>query len=193
MLVCVNNIATEVIVLADKLRDDALSTLRQLESFNIKNIMLTGDGDTTARYIAKKLNISYKAELLPEDKLKNIYKLQKSYNIAMIGDGINDAPALKAANIGIAMGKGSDTALEVSDIILIDQKLSTYAEAIKISKKTHKVIRENIIFALGIKFIVLCTSILGLTGLMAAVISDSGATMLVTLNSLRLLKKITKK
>ncbi|HED2356238.1 TPA: HAD-IC family P-type ATPase, partial [Serratia marcescens] len=130
-----------------------------------------------------------RAGLLPEDKVTAVTELSELRPTAMIGDGINDAPAMKASSIGIAMGSGTDVALETADAALTHNRLVGVAEMIRISRATHANIRQNITIALGLKGVFLITSLLGLTGLWLAVLADSGATALVTANALRLLKK----
>lgn len=150
--------------------------------------MLTGDNPLAAKSIAKKIGLDYRAGLLPEDKVNAIITLSKTDHTLMVGDGINDAPAMKAANVGIAMGNGTDVALETADAALTHNRLTGLAEIIMLSRATRANIRQNITIALGLKAIFLVTSLLGITGLWIAVLADSGATALVTANALRLLK-----
>ena len=175
--------------LADTLREDAAEAITQLKSMGISSIMLTGDNRRAAAAIAGKLGIDFKAELLPEDKVSAIRSLQASQDgaVAMVGDGINDAPALKSAELGIAMGRGSDVALETADAALTHERLPELARMIHLSRATARIVRQNIILALGINTFFLLTTLFGFTGLMAAVLSDVGGTLLVTLNALRLL------
>lgn len=183
------HIVLGLITLQDTLREEAKNTINTLKEHNITSIMLTGDNERAARNIAQKLDIDYRAGLLPDDKLNYIKELNTQFVVAMVGDGINDAPALKQAAVGIAMGKGSDVALETADMALTHENLNTIPEALNLAKRTNKTIKWNIIIALGLKAIFLVTSILGLTGLWLAVLADSGATAIITLNSLRLLRK----
>ena len=151
--------------------------------------MLTGDNPRAAAAIAGELGIDFRAGLLPEDKVAAVTALNQQQPVAMVGDGINDAPAMKAATIGIAMGGGSDVALETADAALTHNRLTGLAAMIRLSRATHANIRQNIALALGLKAVFLVTTLLGFTGLWLAVLADSGATALVTANALRLLRK----
>ncbi|WON77149.1 zinc/cadmium/mercury/lead-transporting ATPase [Serratia sp. UGAL515B_01] len=177
-----------LLALRDTLRNDALQAIAALTKLGIHGVMLTGDNPRAAAAIANELGIDYRAGLMPEDKVKAVSALCRQQPTAMIGDGINDAPAMKAASIGIAMGSGTDVALETADAALTHNRLVGIAEMIKISRATHANIRQNITIALGLKGIFLITTLLGMTGLWLAVLADSGATALVTANALRLLK-----
>ncbi|WP_245869084.1 HAD-IC family P-type ATPase, partial [Vibrio fujianensis] len=169
-------------------RDDAKIAIAQLKQLGIKSIMLTGDNSRSAAAIAQTLSIEYQAELLPQDKVTFIEQLAEQHQVAMVGDGINDAPAMKQASIGIAMGGGTDVALETADAALTHNRLLGLAGMIQLSRATLNNIRQNVTLALGLKGIFLVTSLLGITGLWVAVLADSGATALVTLNALRLLR-----
>lgn len=181
-----------VIAVADSVREESKDVIEQLNHLKIdKTIMLTGDGPVTARVIAQQLGITdVNASLLPEQKLAAIKEHQQKYSIAMVGDGVNDAPALATANIGIAMGgAGTDVALETADIALMSDDLQKLPETIKLSKKTVQIIKQNITFALGLKLIALLLVIPGWLTLWIAIFADMGATLLVVLNSLRLMLK----
>ncbi|WP_447886525.1 zinc/cadmium/mercury/lead-transporting ATPase [Serratia fonticola] len=178
-----------LLALRDTLRSDAKQTIAELAQLGVRGVMLTGDNPRAAAAIANELGIDYRAGLMPEDKVNAVTELSKLQPTAMIGDGINDAPAMKAASIGIAMGSGTDVALETADAALTHNRLTGVAEMIRISRATHANIRQNITIALGLKAIFLVTTLLGMTGLWLAVLADSGATALVTANALRLLKK----
>lgn len=178
-----------VIALSDTLRADAVEALAQLKKMGISGVMLTGDNPRAAAAIASKLGIEFRAGLLPADKVDALTALSQKADTAMVGDGINDAPAMKAASIGIAMGSGSDVALETADAALTHNRLTGLPEIIALSRATHANIRQNITIALGLKAVFMVTSLLGLTGLWLAVLADSGATALVTANALRLLRK----
>ena len=187
--VCVNKQLYGLIALSDVIRKEAQSIIAALKKMRIISIILSGDNLHAVTYVAKQLDITFSAELLPQDKLMNIEKLkQKGYCVAMVGDGVNDAPALKCADIGLAMGKGSDTALEVADIALTYGDLTHIIHIIQLSRRTHRIIFQNIILVLGIKLGVLLTTIFGVTGLLIAVLADVGATLVVTANALRLLR-----
>ncbi|RCW74857.1 heavy metal translocating P-type ATPase [Saliterribacillus persicus] len=178
------------ITVSDRPRHNVKKVMQQMKELGIKHtVMLTGDSSSVANVIAKELAITdVKAELLPEDKLAAISDLEAEYGrVAMIGDGINDGPALAKANIGIAMGgAGSDTALETADIVLMEDDLIKVPYVIKLSKKTRRIMIENIMLALGLKVIALLLIIPGWLTLWLAIIADMGATLLVVLNALRL-------
>lgn len=178
-----------LIALRDRLRDDAKVALKDLAALGINGVMLTGDNARAAAAIAAELNIDYRASLLPEDKVSAVTELNQRQATAMVGDGINDAPAMKASTIGIAMGSGTDVALETADAALTHNRLQGLAEMIRLSRATNANIRQNITIALGLKVVFLVTTLLGITGLWLAVLADSGATALVTANALRLLSK----
>ncbi|MDN2481358.1 heavy metal translocating P-type ATPase [Vibrio agarivorans] len=187
VVVTVDEQPKALIALQDTLRQDAIETIRSLKALGIESVMLTGDNQLAAASIASQLDMSYRAELMPGDKLSALESI--SGNIAMVGDGINDAPALKAASVGIAMGSGTDVALETADCALTHSRLQSITGLIKLSRKTMQIIRQNVALAIGSKVLFLVTTLLGVTGLWAAVLADTGATALVTLNALRLLKE----
>ena len=172
----------------DTLREDAKRAIKALKNIGISSIMLTGDNPRSAAAISAQIDIDYKASLLPQDKVHYVESFSAQCNVAMVGDGINDAPAMKAASIGIAMGGGTDVALETADAAITHNRLTELAGMIELSRATLNIIRQNVVLALGLKSIVLVTSLMGITGLWVAVLADSGATALVTLNALRLLK-----
>ncbi|WP_265497734.1 zinc/cadmium/mercury/lead-transporting ATPase [Providencia rustigianii] len=174
--------------LQDTLRNDAIDTMTMLKALNVNAVMLTGDNPRAASAIAGQLGMEYRAGLLPEDKVTAVMELNRNHSTMMVGDGINDAPAMKASSIGVAMGSGTDVALETADAALTHNRLTGLAEIIALSRATRKIIRENIAIALGLKGVFLVTSLLGITGLWVAVLADSGATALVTANAIRLLR-----
>ncbi|HEY3588824.1 MAG TPA: Zn(II)/Cd(II)/Pb(II) translocating P-type ATPase ZntA [Buttiauxella sp.] len=178
-----------VIALRDTLRSDAKMAVLALKNIGVQSVMLTGDNPRAAAAIAHELGMDYRASLLPGDKVNAVNELNGSAPLAMVGDGINDAPAMKAATIGIAMGSGTDVALETADAALTHNRLTELASMIGLARATHNNIRQNITIALGLKGIFLVTTLLGITGLWLAVLADSGATALVTANALRLLKR----
>ena len=188
VLVLINEQISGLLAWRDELRPDAKIAIEKLVKLGIKPIMLTGDNERAAKAIAEELNIDYKAGLLPSDKVKYVEQLTANAKTAMVGDGINDAPAMKTASIGIAMGGGTDVALETADAALTHNRLEELAPMVALSKATLSNIRQNITLALGLKAVFLVTSLFGITGLWVAVLADSGATALVTLNALRLLR-----
>lgn len=186
------------IVISDVIKKESFEAIRQFRKLNIKNIvMLTGDLTKTARAAAEKLGISkFYAELLPADKVKKVEEMIDGKNIlAFAGDGINDAPVLTRADVGIAMGAmGSDAAIEAADVVLMDDNPVKIADAIKISKKCLKIVKQNIWFALGVKSACLILGALGIANMWLAVFADVGVMILCILNSFRaLFTKIIKK
>ncbi|OCG58436.1 zinc/cadmium/mercury/lead-transporting ATPase [Gilliamella sp. Nev5-1] len=176
-----------IIALQDMLRSDAKTTIHELNQLGIKSLMLTGDNARAAKAIADQLGMEYRAELLPADKLITIEKLHNTTSIAMVGDGINDSPAMKAATVGISMGSGTDVALEAADAALTKNSLLSLPKLIRLTRFASRNIKQNITIALGIKLIFLITSLFGFTGLWLAVLADSGTTAIVTANALRVL------
>ncbi|WP_373963018.1 Zn(II)/Cd(II)/Pb(II) translocating P-type ATPase ZntA [Kosakonia sacchari] len=174
--------------LQDTLRDDAREAVAALHALGVQGVILTGDNPRAAAAIAGQLGLDFRAGLLPEDKVDAVHKLNQQAPLAMVGDGINDAPAMKAATIGIAMGSGTDVALETADAALTHNRLTGLGQMIRLARATHSNIRQNIAMALGLKAIFLVTTLLGVTGLWLAVLADTGATVLVTANALRLLR-----
>lgn len=182
------------IVISDKIKETSKNAISNLKHLGIKNtIMLTGDSDKIASYVAESIGLDkYFAELLPQDKVLHLEELieknPKEEKLAFVGDGINDAPSLMRADIGIAMGSlGSDAAIEAADVVLMDDNPLKIAKAIKISKRILKIVYQNIIFALGVKIIVLLLGAFGMANMWAAIFADVGVTILAVLNSLRAL------
>ncbi|EBA08653.1 heavy metal translocating P-type ATPase [Sagittula stellata] len=176
-----------LIALRDEPRADAAEAVAQLRSLGITSIMLTGDNERTARAVAEGLGIAYRSELMPEDKVTAIRNLTSEAQVMMIGDGINDAPALAAAHVGVAMGSGTDVALETADAAILRDRVTDVPAKIRLARATMANIRQNIAIALGLKAVFLVTTVLGITGLWIAILADTGATVLVTMNALRLL------
>ncbi|MBL8590156.1 MAG: heavy metal translocating P-type ATPase [Methylobacteriaceae bacterium] len=177
-----------VIALRDEPRADAAAGLAALRAANVRALMLTGDNRRTAEAIGRQLGVEARAELLPDDKLKIVDELKRQgLKVAKIGDGINDAPALAAADVGIAMGGGTDVALETADAAVLHGRVGDVAAMIDMSRRTRANIRQNMAIALGLKAVFLVTTLIGVTGLWPAILADTGATVLVTLNALRLL------
>jgi len=180
-----------LIAVADEMRETSKEVISKLNHIGIETVMLTGDNQRTAEAIGKQVGVSdIKADLLPEDKLNFIKELRgKHQSVGMVGDGVNDAPALAASSVGVAMGgAGTDTALETADIALMSDDLSKLPYTIKLSRKALAIIKQNITFSLAIKLVALLLVMPGWLTLWIAIFADMGATLLVTLNSLRLLK-----
>ncbi|WP_096550174.1 heavy metal translocating P-type ATPase [Ureibacillus thermosphaericus] len=181
-----------VFAVRDELRETSKEMLEKLHEFGIeKTVLLTGDNEATAKAIGIEAGIlEVKADLMPEDKLEFVKTLRKQYGkVAMVGDGVNDAPALAAATVGIAMGgAGTDTALETADVAFMSDDLSKLPFTIKLSRKALAIIKTNIAFALAVKLLALLLVVPGWLTLWIAIFSDMGATLLVTLNSMRLLR-----
>ncbi|QLK85903.1 heavy metal translocating P-type ATPase [Staphylococcus sp. 17KM0847] len=191
IVVRMNNTLSLLITVKDTVRTQSKAAIAQLAQLGItKRIMLTGDHDQTARKIAQELELTeVYANLLPKDKLKYIEKLEQQYQtVAMVGDGVNDAPALARAHVGISMGGAStDTALETADIALLSDEMSKLPFTYRLSRQTMRIIKANIAIAIGLKIIALLLVIPGWLTLWIAIMSDMGATLLVTLNAMRLL------
>ncbi len=177
------------IAMRDEPRADAADGLKALKDAGVRVVMLTGDNARTASAIGKTLGIEVRADLLPEDKQRIVGELkQQGLVVGKVGDGINDAPALAAADVGIAMGGGTDVALETADAAILHGRVGDVARMIDLSKRTMRNIYQNIAISLGLKAIFLVTTIIGITGLWPAILADTGATVLVTMNALRLLR-----
>ncbi|RJT28170.1 cadmium-translocating P-type ATPase [Mesorhizobium waimense] len=177
-----------VFAIRDEARPDAVTALKSLRDQGIETVMLTGDNKRTAAAIGGALGIEVRAELLPEDKQRIVRELQSAGKVvAKVGDGINDAPALAAADIGIAMGGGTDVALETADAAILHGRVADIPNMIDLSRTTMGNIAQNITIALGLKAVFLVTTIVGITGLWPAILADTGATVLVTANAMRLL------
>lgn len=192
--VAVNNKYIGHIVIADEVKEDSAQAIKELKAANIKQtVMLTGDNKSIGSKVAKELGLDkVYAELLPADKVEKLEELfsqkSKKNKLAFVGDGINDAPVLARADIGIAMGGlGSDAAIEAADVVIMTDEPSKIATAMKISKKTLKIAHQNIVFAIGIKIIVLILSAFGITTMWAAIFADVGVTIIAVLNAFRAL------
>jgi Cd2+/Zn2+-exporting ATPase len=184
----VGNSVAGAIAMQDEPRADAQQGLKALTDAGIKVVMLTGDNDRTAAAMGSRLGIEVRAKLLPQDKQRIVGELKaEGFRVAKVGDGINDAPALAAADVGIAMGGGTDVALETADAAVLHGRVGDVARMIDLSTRTMRNIHQNITIALGLKAVFLVTTVLGVTGLWPAILADTGATVLVTANALRLL------
>ena len=177
------------ITLNDKIRDDTPSTLKYLNENNIETMMITGDNEKTAKTVSDSIGINkYYANLLPDDKVNIVRDVASEYkNIAMVGDGVNDAPSLAMSNVGIAMGMGSDVAIETGDIVLLNDNISKLSYLVGLAKKTMNVVKTNISVAVAVKAILAVVAILGFIALWEAItIGDVGLTLVVVANALRL-------
>ena len=179
------------IVISDRIKEDAAQAVADLRNAGVsKTVMLTGDQEHVAATVARKVGVDeYHAQLLPADKVSNVERLLAGGTLAFVGDGINDAPVLTRADIGIAMGAlGSDAAIEAADVVLMDDKPSKIALAVKIARRTIRIAKENIWFAIGIKIAVLILAIPGFATMWMAVFADVGVTVLAVLNAMRALR-----
>ncbi|SGY82694.1 Cation transport ATPase, E1-E2 family [Moritella viscosa] len=188
VVVLQNEVVIGLVALADRIREDAREAVEKLQKLGINTVMLTGDNRRTAKVIADSLGMEYRAELLPEDKSRIVGEINQAKDTAMVGDGINDAPAMKRAKLGIAMGGGTDVALEAADVALMHNRLVELPHMVELGQATLANIKQNITLAVGLKAVFLVTTLLGFTGLWVAILADSGATALVTANALRLLR-----
>ncbi len=177
-----------LIAMRDEARGDAAEAIRQLKALGVEGVMLTGDNPRTAAAIAGGLGLTFRAGMMPADKLVAIREIGAAAGVMMIGDGINDAPALKQASVGVAMGSGTDVALETADAAILRDRVTDVPALIRLARAAMANIRQNVTIALGLKAVFLVTSILGMTGLWIAILADTGATVLVTMNALRLLR-----
>jgi Cd2+/Zn2+-exporting ATPase len=183
------------IVIADEVKEDAAEAVRSLKRLGVKKVvMLTGDSQEMAAYIAGKVGVdSFLAELLPEDKVKAIEDMESSDgskgNIAFVGDGINDAPVIARADVGIAMGGlGSDAAIDTADVVLMTDAPSKLAQAIEIARKTRSIVWQNIFMALGIKGVFVVLGVMGVATIWEAVFADVGVALLAILNATRAMR-----
>jgi Cu+-exporting ATPase len=188
--VAVNNELIGIIVIEDKLKESSADAIRKLNNMNIQTVMITGDNSKTAEAIAKKVGITeYKAEVLPEGKAKIVKEFQeKGRIVAMVGDGINDSPALAQADIGIAIGTGTDVAIETAQITLVQGNLLNVAKAINLSRHTIRIIKQNLFWAFIYNIIGIPLAALGLLNPMIGALAMSLSSVSVVSNSLRLKK-----
>lgn len=176
--------------LADRLKDSAIKTIDLLHQLNVQTVMLTGDNERTANHIAERLGIDdVRANLLPQDKAAIIQDLQEKYgSVAMVGDGINDAPALATADVGFALGSGTDVAMETADVVLIQDDLLQIPFSLSISNRTNRIVLQNIVFSVTVILLLIISNLFQAISLPLGVIGHEGSTILVILNSLRLLR-----
>ena len=193
--IAIDNKYAGSIIISDKIKDDAYKAVKEFRKNNVKKIvMLTGDREEISKKVSKELKLDkYYAELLPQDKVKKVETLMQEKSIdgklVFIGDGINDAPVLALSDIGVAMGGlGSDAAIEAADIVIMTDEPSKLANAIKISKKTMQIVKENIVFAITVKILVLLLSAIGIATMWAAVFADVGVSVIAIINALRILR-----
>lgn len=190
----INNELKGYIVLGDRVKDEIKATMEKLDKLGIETFMFTGDGTDVAEDIAKQVGIkNVKSQMLPEDKFKNleeiIKKNDKNKKVAFVGDGINDSPVLARADVGISMGGiGASSAIEASDIVIMTDKIDKIIRGIEISKKTNKIIKQNLTFAIGVKLLIFVLSILGVADMWQAVFADVGTTIITIFNTLRILR-----
>lgn len=188
LYVAVENVYAGSIVIADKIKSQTKNAINEIKSLGIKNtVMLTGDNEKVGEYIAKKAGLdSFYGSLLPEGKTEKLEELKKSGVVVYTGDGLNDAPVIALADVGVAMGAmGSDAAIEAADIVIMDDNIMKLPLAIKIGRKTMRIVKENIIFALVIKFGVMILGAFGMASMWLAVFADVGVSILAIINSLR--------
>ena len=191
VLVSINNKLSGLIIIQDTVKDEAFDAIKKLKSMKIKTVMLTGDNKTTAELIAKNSGIDeFEYELLPEDKI-NVVKKYQSQNktVAMVGDGINDAPALAQSNLGIAIGTGTDVAIETGDIVLVKGDLNGVVKSFELSKQTIRIIKQNLFWAFIYNSIGVPLAAFGLLNPMFAALAMSFSSVSVVSNSLRLKKR----
>lgn len=193
LYIVINNKLIGKILLVDEIKSDSQTTIKKLENMGIITKMFTGDKQNVAEKVAKQIGINeVKSQMLPQDKyneLEKVLKNNKNGKVAYVGDGINDSPVLARADIGISMGgMGTSSAIEASDVVIMTDELHKLLEAISISKKTNRIIKQNLVFAIGIKILILLLSLLGITDMWEAVFADVGTTLITIFNTIRILK-----
>ena len=185
-----NDTALGYIVVADQIKEDSKTAISKLRAQGIqKVVMLTGDKAEIANEVGKEVGVDQVyAELLPQDKVEKLEAIIKEGKVAFVGDGINDAPVLARADIGIAMGGvGSDAAIEAADVVLMTDELSSISDALNVAKRTRQIVTQNIVFALGVKFIVMALSLFGIANMWLAIFADVGVSLIAVMNSIRVL------
>ena len=187
--IAINKIYAGHVVISDVIKNNSVEAIEKLKSMKIKTVMLTGDSEAVAHEVAEALGIeNYYSELLPADKVQKAEELLKNYKVAFVGDGINDAPVLSRADVGIAMGAlGSDAAIEAADVVLMDDDPLKISSAIKISRKSMQIVKQNIYFSIGVKLICLALGAVGLANMWLAVFADVGVMVIAVLNAIRVL------
>lgn len=177
------------LIIADTIKDDAVSAVKAIKAMGLTTAMLTGDAEESARAVANAAGIDeVLAKLLPQDKLNELNRLRSKYGSVMfVGDGINDAPVLAGADVGAAMGSGADAALEAADVVFMKSEMNAIPQAINIARRTGRIAWQNVIFALAVKFVIMGAGLAGLASMWAAVFADTGVAMLCVLNSVRIL------
>lgn len=190
IFVVINDLLIAAFIFEDNIKDNALEVIRELKHKGLKTIMLTGDNETFAKTVAKKVEVDeYYAQMLPDEKFRMLEELKLDHKIMFIGDGINDAPSLAIANVGVSMGNvGSSGAIEASDIVIMNDDLDNILSLFKISHKTRLIVNMNLVLAIGVKVLILILAAQGMTNMWAAVFADTGLTLLTILNSFRILK-----
>ena len=188
-----NDTLIGAILLGDTIKPETANAIKELNELGIRTSMFTGDNKEIAEKVGKELHIqNIKSEMLPQDKfneLESIIKAQDKYKVAFVGDGINDAPVLARADVGISMGGvGSESAIEASDVVIMTDNIYKIIDSIKISKKTCNIIKQNLIFSISVKLLILILSVLGIAGMWQAVFADVGVTIITIFNTLRILK-----
>lgn len=177
------------LVIADTIKDDAVSAVKAIKAMGLTTAMLTGDSQTSAEAVANTAGIDeVRAKLLPQDKLNELGRLRKQYGSVMfVGDGINDAPVLAGADVGAAMGSGADAALEAADVVFMKSEMQAIPQAINIARRTGRIAWQNVIFALGVKAVIMVAGLAGYASMWAAVFADTGVAMLCVINSIKIL------
>lgn len=191
VLIAVNGTYAGHIVISDTVKADAAPAIKRLKSLGITTAMLTGDALDSANAVAKETGIDeVHAKLLPQEKLTELQKIRDAHGRVMfVGDGINDAPVLAGADVGAAMGSGADAAIEAADVVFMNSSVTAIPDAIAIACSTGLISRQNVIFALVIKILVMILGLMGFASMWMAVFADSGVAMLCVLNSVRILYK----
>ena len=186
----VNGEVLGYVLIEDELKEGSKALINSLKNMGKKTVMLTGDNEVVANKIASAVGVDeVRASLLPSDKLDVVNKLKEKGKVAFVGDGINDAPVIAGSDLGIAMGKiGSDIAVETADIVLMNDEPTKLLDGIKIARKTTAIVKENVIFSIAVKLIVLVLSGMGIANMWLAVFADVGVSVIAVLNSVRLLK-----